>query len=925
MKKKFLLGLVAMALPLTMWAEGLTVKFAESVVKDGTATFEYAGTATSGKVESAVTVWAGEGENEVQLTEGQFILYVTYANSASAKVGSVTVEAYGQGQDYAKLNGSATCQITPKVVNTKFMFDGLGENGVSKVYGESDQAVLEQLVTLDEVRTSLAAGDADAEFVDFLNCLEVARKEGTSNSDYVNEEGYTVFVQGKDGAESNYKYVKPATASYTTLHITPRPLTVILLGVDKETEYTHRAYNAIPLYLETLVSGERIAFAEAEEGKEEGVLEADEEEIEVAELKIVEIDGEETTETKILNAGVYTLQPVLETTESGVEKNYDVQVITFTMDKAEVTIKEATSDASLSSEYTGIAGEIVVSNNNFDFDGLKQTADALNLIVKAVITGDASVTEDGYGFKLYQGEDEETAEEVESEEDEDGIVTYTSGNYTYTFDEELAYMITPKSLGSSENQHKGENITGALKKDENGEFTVFTYTGEDYVENADAVAEKIVVTYANKEPAEGEETEEDVLTLDYDTDYDIVVVAYQDNGKAINAGERFTIAVKGKGNYTGQYNISNITIAQAELQITLKEGVDADMTFKKMEDGAGSGNLAQYFDFTGLVDADSEVDEEGEPTGTPKASVLTMENRNAEAKDDKATKYMIHIWKGQNHTPEVKEDEPNSTLLANYTITKYAKNYYTILPKIDFVLDRDAEGDKSVATLLDTYNGTSPEVKIKQAQVIKEDTWTGLVLPFATTPYEISTAFGYAVVDVPSYNNNNPKEGVFKLNVKDEIKANTLVLIKTYKDRDLEKEPLVFDLKENERVIEYDPDYAFVDAVGIEYHAVYAPVDIKGWEDTYYLSGGNFIYAGERTKETIIKPLSGYVTVPGAGANARIIVEEADGSTTAINAITGESVNYAAEGWYTIDGVKLNTLPTQKGIYINNGKKVVIK
>ena len=32
-----------------------------------------------------------------------------------------------------------------------------------------------------------------------------------------------------------------------------------------------------------------------------------------------------------------------------------------------------------------------------------------------------------------------------------------------------------------------------------------------------------------------------------------------------------------------------------------------------------------------------------------------------------------------------------------------------------------------------------------------------------------------------------------------------------------------------------------------------------------------------------------------------------------------------AEGWYTINGIKLNAAPTQKGIYINNGKKIVVK
>ena len=38
--------------------------------------------------------------------------------------------------------------------------------------------------------------------------------------------------------------------------------------------------------------------------------------------------------------------------------------------------------------------------------------------------------------------------------------------------------------------------------------------------------------------------------------------------------------------------------------------------------------------------------------------------------------------------------------------------------------------------------------------------------------------------------------------------------------------------------------------------------------------------------------------------------------------------NFKGEGsdyWYTLDGCKLSGKPTQKGIYVNNGSKVVIK
>jgi hypothetical protein len=40
--------------------------------------------------------------------------------------------------------------------------------------------------------------------------------------------------------------------------------------------------------------------------------------------------------------------------------------------------------------------------------------------------------------------------------------------------------------------------------------------------------------------------------------------------------------------------------------------------------------------------------------------------------------------------------------------------------------------------------------------------------------------------------------------------------------------------------------------------------------------------------------------------------------------ITTTNYTNSSDAWYTIDGQLLNGKPTQKGIYINNGKKVVI-
>ena len=50
-----------------------------------------------------------------------------------------------------------------------------------------------------------------------------------------------------------------------------------------------------------------------------------------------------------------------------------------------------------------------------------------------------------------------------------------------------------------------------------------------------------------------------------------------------------------------------------------------------------------------------------------------------------------------------------------------------------------------------------------------------------------------------------------------------------------------------------------------------------------------------------------------------------DEQTTAIGTLDTETGEIDFSGWYDMNGHKLSGKPTKKGIYINNGKKVVIK
>ncbi|MBQ9559675.1 MAG: hypothetical protein IJV08_06790, partial [Bacteroidaceae bacterium] len=50
-----------------------------------------------------------------------------------------------------------------------------------------------------------------------------------------------------------------------------------------------------------------------------------------------------------------------------------------------------------------------------------------------------------------------------------------------------------------------------------------------------------------------------------------------------------------------------------------------------------------------------------------------------------------------------------------------------------------------------------------------------------------------------------------------------------------------------------------------------------------------------------------------------------DGESTGLEAKDWEQGARGKEAWYTLDGRRLNGKPSQRGIYIGNGKKIVIK
>ena len=286
-------------------------------------------------------------------------------------------------------------------------------------------------------------------------------------------------------------------------------------------------------------------------------------------------------------------------------------------------------------------------------------------------------------------------------------------------------------------------------------------------------------------------------------------------------------------------------------------------------------------------------------------------------------------------------------VVAHYAIT-VVPGILTINPDAGvatFTLNRVLPADyadeykNTAARIIEQQNGKFVNIKFSDFNMIAEK-WYPLVLPFATSVREISKVFGYAVVDV--FNGTTADGKIqFKLHMGD-IAANTPFIVKVYEDQNMSDvskyyeeayggTPVKFANVKIENAMNADKEVKVNEGSEVDFVGTYKG-RIDGFRSyMYYFSEeakyGQY-YKGNDKNTTYLRPLGAYFVDNAANAanTAReILIEEPNGSTTAISAITVDGAFVEADGWYTTNGVKLQGVPTEKGVYIRNGKKIVIK
>ena len=273
------------------------------------------------------------------------------------------------------------------------------------------------------------------------------------------------------------------------------------------------------------------------------------------------------------------------------------------------------------------------------------------------------------------------------------------------------------------------------------------------------------------------------------------------------------------------------------------------------------------------------------------------------------------------------------------TITNFEFNTATALTRAN-----DVTFTVKVVDLvtLDENSTEAPEaadgVNVLVKRTIAANEWGTICLPFAMSNEQVTAAFGSDVqlCDFTGHDYEEASNGdITSITMNFEpvspavIEANHPYLIKVSSPVTEFEVNNVDIVPEDEPCVEYDNGKTGRNRKVLSgfYGTYQANTTVE--EFCLFLSGGNFYYSKGLTK---MKAFRGYfwtqeilTKVENGSAGAKIGLVINDGETTSLNEELRMKSEEFGEGWYSIDGMKLNGEPKKKGIYIKDGRKVVVK
>ena len=235
----------------------------------------------------------------------------------------------------------------------------------------------------------------------------------------------------------------------------------------------------------------------------------------------------------------------------------------------------------------------------------------------------------------------------------------------------------------------------------------------------------------------------------------------------------------------------------------------------------------------------------------------------------------------------------------------------------------EIKNDKDNTEAINTYVGQNTDVILSGRTLYKDNTWNTICLPFDIDDLSGTPLEGATVKTLASSSfDNNTSTLTINFSTVTEIKAGMPYIVKWESGENI-TDPMFSDVTIKNTVTTNEKGV-------VRFVGTFSPFEIKGEnkemlymgaDNKLYYPNGSMVIGSCRAYFMLLNGVQADDIINVQSASSKIVVNYEDVETTGIEETRIEKTDNA---WYTIDGYKVEGKPSKKGLYIHNGRKIMI-